>query len=358
MTDVALPDLRDRRSSVGERALTAFAPFFGLIVVIAIFYAIPPHPRVTLLDLQTVAVHMVIVGITAMGMTFIIISGGIDLSVGSAIALASVTVAITLAGGWQFTFLDRCHLGGLNPAGPINAFAHAWPISAALLIALGTGALCGLYNALLITVLRLPPFIATLGTLGFYRGMSKWISNSMPVTPTSAHGLDAWVRPVPLQEWLPVAPGVFLMVGLAILLAAVLRYTILGRYTFAIGSNEATARLCGIRVPRLKICIYMLAGLLTGLAGLMQFARLTQGDPTVAIGVELDVIAAVVIGGGSLSGGQGSMLGTLAGAFLMAYLRNRCTVLGWSNFVQEMIVGHIIIIAVAVDQWRVRRTEH
>ena len=89
----------------------------------------------------------------------------------------------------------------------------------------------------------------------------------------------------------------------------------------------------------------------------MQFARLTQGDPTVAIGVELDVIAAVVIGGGSLAGGQGSMLGTLAGAFLMAYLRNRCTVLGWSNFVQEMIVGHIIIIAVAIDQWRVRRTE-
>ncbi len=358
MTDVALPDLRDKRSSVGERVLTALAPFLGLIVVIAIFYAIPPHPRVTLLDLQTVAVHMVIVGITAMGMTFIIISGGIDLSVGSAIALASVTVAITLAGGWQFTFLDRWHLGWLNPAGPINAFARTWPIPAALGVALGTGALCGLYNALLITVLRLPPFIATLGTLGFYRGMSKWISNSMPVTPPSAHGLDAWVRPVPLQEWLPVAPGVFLMVGLAILLAAVLRYTILGRYTFAIGSNEATARLCGIRVPRLKICIYMLAGLLTGLAGLMQFARLTQGDPTVAVGVELDVIAAVVIGGGSLSGGQGSMLGTLAGAFLMAYLCNRCTVLGWSNFVQEMIVGHIIIIAVAVDQWRVRRTEH
>jgi ribose transport system permease protein len=173
----------------------------------------------------------------------------------------------------------------------------------------------------------------------------------------AVESLKTWVYPKPVQDWLPFAPAVFLALILGMFLAAVLRYTILGRYTFAIGSNEATARLCGIRVPRVKICIYVLAGLLTGLAGLMQFARLTQGDPTVAVGLELDVIAAVVIGGGSLSGGQGSLVGTLAGAFLMAYLRNRCTVLGWSNFVQEMIVGHIIIIAVAVDQWRVRRTE-
>lgn len=325
-----LTPLRTGRSSTRERLFAALAPFLGLLVVIALFYAIPPHPRVTLLDLQTVAVHMVIVGIAAMGMTFIIISGGIDLSVGSAIALASVAVALALR--------------------------HGWPVPLALAVALGTGALCGLYNALLITLLRLPPFIATLGTLGFYRGVAKWVSNSMPVSAPT-HGLEHWVRPVPLQAWLPLAPGVFLLAGLAVFLAAVLRYTVLGRYTFAIGSNEATARLCGIRVPRVKVYIYVLAGVLTGLAGLMQFARLTQGDPTVAIGLELDVIAAVVIGGGSLAGGQGSLVGTLAGAFLMAYLRNRCTVLGWSNFVQEMIVGHIIIIAVAVDQWRVRRTE-
>ncbi len=326
----ALTIPRAGRSSAGERVFMTLAPFLGLAVVIALFYAVPPHPRVTLLDLQTVSVHMVIVGIAAMGMTFIIISGGIDLSVGSAIALASVAVAL--------------------------AFKHGWPLPAAIAVALATGAVCGLYNSLLITVLRLPPFIATLGTLGFYRGLAKWISNSMPVT-APAHGLDLWVRPVPVQEWLPFAPAVWLLFALGVLLAAVLRYTILGRYTFAIGSNEATARLCGIRVPRVKVYIYVLAGVLTGLAGLMQFARLTQGDPTVAIGLELDVIAAVVIGGGSLAGGQGSMVGTLAGAFLMAYLRNRCTVLGWSNFVQEMIVGHIIIIAVAIDQWRVRRTQ-
>lgn len=318
------------RAALGERLLTALAPALGLAAVIGLFYALPPHPPITLLDLQTVAVHMVIVGIAAMGMTFVIVSGGIDLSVGSVIALSSVAAALVLR--------------------------HGGPLPAAIAAALCTGAACGLYNAILITALRLPPFIATLGTLGFYRGLAKWISNSMPVS-APAHGLELWVRPVPAQDWLPFAPAIGLMLALGVFLAALLRYSILGRYTFAIGSNEATARLCGVRVPRVKVCIYVLAGLLTGLAGLMQFARLTQGDPTVAIGVELDVIAAVVIGGGSLSGGQGSLLGTLAGAFLMAYLRNRCTVLGWPNFVQEMIVGHIIIIAVALDKWRVRRAE-
>lgn len=318
------------RIASAEHVLSAVAPFLGLAVVMILFYALPPHAPITLLDLQTVAVHMVIVGIAALGMTFIIISGGIDLSVGSAVALASVTAALALK--------------------------YGWPLPAAIIVALGTGAACGLYNAVLITWLHLPPFIATLGTLGFYRGLAKWISGSRPVS-APAHGLELWVRPVPVQEWLPFAPAIGVMLVLGVGLAAVLRYSVLGRYTFAIGSNEATARLCGIRVARIKLYIYVLAGTLTGLAGLMQFARLTQGDPTVAIGVELDVIAAVVIGGGSLAGGQGSILGTLVGAFLMAYLRNRCTVLGWSNFVQEMIVGHIIIVAVALDKWRLRHAE-
>lgn len=318
------------RAAPAERVLSAVAPFLGLAAVMILFYALPPHAPITVLDLRTVAVHTVIVGIAALGMTFIIISGGIDLSVGSVVALASVATALALK--------------------------SSWPLWAAIIVALGTGAACGLYNALLITWLRLPPFIATLGTLGFYRGLAKWLADSRPVS-APAHGLDLWVRPVPVQEWLPFAPAIGVMALLGVGLAAVLRYSVLGRYTFAIGSNEATARLCGIRVPRIKLYIYVLAGTLTGLAGLMQFARLTQGDPTVAIGVELDVIAAVVIGGGSLAGGQGSIVGTLVGAFLMAYLRNRCTVLGWQNFVQEMIVGHIIIVAVALDRWRMRRSE-
>ena len=287
-------------------ALRNLAPVLSLVAAVLFFYAIPPHPSLTLFDLRLVAVHAMIVGIAAMGMTFIIISGGIDLSVGSAIALVSVATAIVLERG----------------GGPVFALS----------VALGVGAVCGLYNGLLITILRLPPFIATLGTLGFYRGVAKWMSGSIPIT-------------APTQG---LALGLFLVV--------VLRYSILGQHAYAIGSNEATARLCGVRVARTKVSLYVLAGLLTGLAGLMQFARLTQGDPTVAIGLELDIIAAVVIGGGSLSGGQGSILGTLTGAVLMAYLRNRSTVLGWPNFVEEMIVGHIIIVAVAVDRWRGSRT--
>ncbi len=314
----------------GSRLMSVLAPFIGLAVVMAIFYAIPPHRSVSLLDLRTIAVHTVIVGTCAMGMTLIIISGGIDLSVGSVIAFCSVVTALTFAGGY--------------------------PIAAAAVVAVGAGALCGLYNGLLVTVLRLPPFIATLGTMGFFRGVAKWISNSQPVNAPTL-GLELWVRPEPpaSYSWLVFAPAVWITLGLGVLMIVVLRYSLLGRYAFAIGSNESTARLCGVRVARTKILIYVTAGLLVGWAGLMQFARLTQGDPTVAVGLELDVIAAVVIGGGSLAGGQGSIVGTLTGAFLMAYLRNRCTALLWPNYIQEIIVGHIIIIAVAIDQWRMRR---
>lgn len=310
------------------RVFGLLAPLLGLLVVVVIFYAIPPHPSVTLMDLRTVLVHTVIVGLGALGMTFIIISGGIDLSVGSSIALASVTAALTLQKGY--------------------------PPAVGIVAALATGVACGLYNGLLITLLRLPPFIATLGTLGFYRGVAKWLAASKPVNAPT-FGLEQWVQPIPPAEWLVFAPGVWLLLALAIVAALVLHCTVAGRYALAIGSNEATARLCGIRVPRVKVMIYAGAGLLTGLAGLMQFGRLTQGDPTVAVGLELDIIAAVVIGGGSLAGGQASVAGSLVGAFMMAYLKNRCTVHGWSNFVQEMIVGHIIVIAVALDQWRLRR---
>ena len=118
-----------------------------------------------------------------------------------------------------------------------------------------------------------------------------------------------------------------------------LRYTVFGRHVFAIGSNEATARLCGVRTDRTKVAIYTLAGLFCGLAGVMEFSRLTVGDPTVAVGLELDIIAAVVIGGGSLSGGEGSVLGSMIGVFIMAFLRNGCTMMGWPNYIQEIIIG-------------------
>src|SRR3989454_9876920 len=266
-----------------------------------------------------------IVALGAIGMTLIIISGGIDLSVGSVVALASVVAAIALRA--------------------------SWPPAAALLAGVLSGGLVGLVNGLAITRLRVVPFIATLGMLGIARGAAKWVAGEQTVNIPAT-----WVNELavtfPKQRWLIVAPGVWIALLLAILVAVLLQNTIFGRHVFALGSNEAAARACGIHTARLKLWIYSLAGFFFGLAGVMQLSRLRQGDPTVAVGVELDVIAAVVIGGGSLTGGEGSILGSMIGALIMAFLRNGCQQIGWPNYIQEIIIGGIIVLAVAVDRLR------
>jgi ribose transport system permease protein len=176
---------------------------------------------------------------------------------------------------------------------------------------------------LVITRLRVVPFIATLGMLGVARGMAKWFAGQQTVNVP-----ETWVNGLlvtfPKPSWLLVAPGVWIGIVLAAAAAVVLRNTVFGRRVFALGSNQLAARACGIATDRLKVWIYGLAGLLFGLAGVMQMSRLRQGDPTVAAGSELDIIAAVVIGGGSLSGGEGSIFGSLIGALIMAFLRNGC----------------------------------
>ena len=312
------------------------APFLGVLVVVLVFWILYPDQPMTLKTWQIVATHTVVVGLAAVGMTWVIISAGIDLSVGSVIALSGVSAALAVDAGW----------------GAIGAIT----------VALATGAACGIYNGILIVGLRLPPFIATLGTMGFFRGVALWIANNGSVRPEDAQGVSTtdgianWVKIGSEGQWLP--PAVWLLLIITIVGALALRWTVLGRHTVAIGSNELTARLCGVQIERTKIGIYAIAGLLAGLAGVMLFGRLTVGDSTAAVGIELKVIAAVVIGGASLSGGQGSISGTLAGALLMAVLSNRCTAAGWPDFVEHMIVGHIIILAVAIDQWRIRRTNH
>jgi ribose transport system permease protein len=213
------------------------------------------------------------------------------------------------------------------------------------------GGVVGLTNGLLITGLRVVPFIATLGMLGIARGVAKWLANEQTVN-VPATWVNELLVTFPRHAWMVFPPGVWIAVALALLAAAVLRFTVFGRRVFALGSNEAAARACGIATDRLKLLTYGSAGLLFGLAGVMQMSRLRQGDPTVAIGTELDVIAAVVIGGASLQGGEGSIWGSMVGALIMAFLRNGCQQMGWPNYIQEIIIGAIIVLAVALDRVR------
>jgi len=308
-----------------KKLLSILGPFLGLGLILALFSILEPDKFPTFFNFLTVANQTVIVALAAMGMTYIIISGGIDLSVGSIIALTTVVTAL---------LVDK----GLNPF-----------LAAAAGVLSGT--LCGIITGWLIGYMRIIPFIATLGMMGIARGVSKWMAGQQKVDAPMTWLWELMAR-TPSWRWLIVSPGVWIMIISAVIVTIMLKYSLFGRYTFAIGSNESTARLCGIRVERMKFFIYAFGGFMTGIAGVMQFSRLTVGDPTVAVGRELDVIAAVVIGGGSLSGGEGSILGTLIGAFIMAFLRNGCNMTGIPNYVQEIIIGVIIIGAVAVDKLR------
>jgi ribose transport system permease protein len=328
-TTTSVPDAAARTGSA-RRTLATLGPFLGLLAVIAVFALLTDSPSqyLSVRNFRIVVAQTVIVALGAIGMTAIIVSGGIDLSVGSAIALTGVVTALGIRDGW----------------GPF----------ASVLAGVLAGGLIGAVNGLAITRLKVIPFIATLGTLGMARGVAKWIADQQTVNVP-----ETWVNDLavtfPRPEWLVVAPGVWLTVVLAVAAAFVLRRTVFGRRVFAIGSNESAARACGIPVDRMKVYIYGLAGLLFGLSGVMQMSRLRQGDPTVAIGTELDVIAAVVIGGGSLNGGVGTILGSMIGASIMAVLRNGSQQMGWPNYIQEIIIGAIIVIAVALDRVRSQR---
>jgi ribose transport system permease protein len=302
--------------------LTAFGPLIGLVAVCVLFGALRFETFVTRDNFAIILQQTAVIGVAALGMTLVIIAGGIDLSAGSVIALGTVVIALLLQEG-------------------------APPLLAAL-GGIGGAAVCGAASGLLITRLRLLPFVVTLGMMGALRGAAKGASGEQPVYPD-----ETWLNGLMQLGGVGGLPGgVWLMLGLAVLVALVMRYTRFGRHVFAVGSNELTARLCGVPVERVKVLVYLLGGVFAGVAAVLQFAYLTGGDPTTAVGLELNIIAAVVIGGASLAGGQGTVTGTLVGALIMSVVANGCTKLGLSNWVQEIVTGGIIIAAVLLDYLR------
>jgi len=299
-------------------------PFATLVTLIVGLAIASPH-FLTGPNLSTVIRQTTVINIMALGMTLIIISGGIDLSVGSALAL----------GGF---------LGTL-------AMKNGYPIPVAVAAGIATGTMCGLLNGTLITRLKVNPFIVTLGTMGIYRGVVLLISNGLPVheIPLKFAKLGSGSDPfgIPIVLWI--------LLICAVAMHVVLEHTRLGRYAFSIGSNPDAAFYAGIPVAFNITSVYAIAGGLTGLSGMIEASRLMSGQPTAGQGYELQAIAAVVIGGGSLRGGEGSVLGTLVGAFIMGLLSDGSDLLGINPYWQQVIIGAVIILAVWLDELRKRR---
>ncbi len=313
--------------------LDILGPFIGLIFVFIIFAILASPAFISAYNLKTIITQTVIVGIGALGMTFVIISGGIDLSVGSIIALVTVVTAKLLT------------------AIGVDSSFSVWT---AAIMAILVGGFIGFVNGYITAVWRIVPFIVTLGMMQIARGLAKWVAREQTVIAPQTE-LNNLMNVDPDPAWLIFAPGVWLMIILTLLVYCILKYTVFGRYVFVLGSNEQAARLCGIKIRLNKIWVYTLCGALTGVAGVMQFANLSVGDPTAAVGLELDIIAAVVIGGGSLSGGEGGAVGSIIGALMMAILRNGCNLVGIPTYVQNILIGSIIIGAVALDRFKRKR---
>ena len=335
----------ERRSGAAWTVVLArLAPLIGLALVVALFSTLRYDTFFNVGNFELILRQTAVVGIAALGMTMIIIAGGIDLSVGSAIALVSVCVALFMP-----HYVE-------DPDTRQRTVVSGMSAALAMLGGLVVGTLAGVVNGVLVTRLRVVPFIITLGMMSILRGAAQGLAHNEGVYPVTGGFLDQLLQPVdPRRLWL-LTPGVWLMLALAVVVAGVLRYTRFGRHVFAVGSNEQTARLCGVPVERVKLLVYTFGALLAAVAGVLQFSFVHMGDPTTAMGMELDIIAAVVIGGASLSGGHGTVLGTLVGALIMTAIKIGCSYMGLSNRVQEIVTGVIIILAVALDRLRHRRS--
>ncbi len=291
--------------------------FLGLVALCLLLFILSPH-FLTVSNLLNVMEQASINAVIAVGMTFVIISGGIDLSVGSIVALAGVVLASVLHAGL--------------------------PVPVALLAGLGAGSACGLANGILITRGRLPPFIVTLGMMSVARGLALLYTGGRPVS-----GFSPGFRGLATGRPLSIPASVLVTVLIYLAAHFLLTRTRFGRYVYAIGGNEEATRLSGVSVKFHKTTVYVLAGLMSAVAAALLTARLNSAQPIAGIMYELDAIAATVIGGSSLMGGSGTIVGTLIGALIMGVLRNGLNLLGVSSFLQQVVIGCVIIAAVLVD---------
>ena len=300
---------------------------FGALIILMVVFSTLSEYFLSFSNLVDVLLAAAVTGVLAIGATFVITTGGIDLSVGTVMTLSAVMAAQTMT-VW--------HL----------------PVVFGVMAALATGAVCGLVNGVLIAKMNLPPFIATLGTFYVARGLALVISDSAPVYLTD----ESTFLAITMGQIVPGVPNaVLIFFAVAALAALILSRTVLGRYTVSLGSNEEATRLSGVRTDRWKIGVYTLAGVFTGLAGVLLAGRIGSAQPSLGAGYELDAIAAAVIGGTSLRGGEGTMLGTVIGACIMSTLNNGLRLLSVPQEWQLVITGCILVLAVFLDVVRRRQ---
>ncbi|MDF0596083.1 ABC transporter permease [Psychromarinibacter halotolerans] len=314
------------------------APIFLLLLIVA-FAVLEPrflHP----LNVLNVFRQVSISGLIAIGMTFVILTAGIDLSVGAIVALAGLVGAYVAKGGLE----SRFAIGTAADTGN--------PVILAFLAALAVGAACGVLQGLAITRLRVPPFVVTLGGMTAFRGAALLFSGGGPISgfsPDYGWWGQGRIGSIPVP--------VIIFVAAAIVAHIVLRHTRFGLHVYAVGGNAQAAEANGIPVRRVTLAAYVIVGAMCGLATFLLSARLNSAEAVAGMGLELDVIAAVVIGGTSLFGGVGTIFGTVVGALLIGVLRNGLVLMNVSSFVQQIVIGLILVAAVAIDQYAAARSK-
>jgi len=314
--------VKENKMKLIKMSITRYSRYFGiflsLILVSFVFSLLSPF-FLSQRNLINIAQQASINAVVALGMTVVIITAGIDLSVGSIVALSSLIAAQTM----------------VNQS-----------VGLALFISIGVGIMCGVLNGVLISYIKLQPFLVTLGTMSLFRGLALIYCNGLPIRniPESfLANINALNNSIPIP--------VIIMFTFALIIGFLLRQTVFGEYIFAIGGNEEATRLSGVRVNEYKILAYVISAIACTLAGIIFIGRLGVADPQAGISYELDAIAAAAVGGASLSGGKGSILGTIIGALLLSAIRNGLTLLNVQAFYQLVAVGAIILIAIAIDRF-------